>query len=352
MAYIELYKKYRPRVWDDIIGQDNVVNTLRTVPLTGKLPTSYMFFGTHGSGKTTSAFVLAKALNCENLQPDGNPCNVCETCKSIDSMSQPGIRYISMANQGSVDDVRKIVNDARLVQAIKKPVFILDECHRLSPAAWDALLIPMESETMPSLFIFCSTEPDKIPDTIKSRAQVRNFTPVNDMALGKNLLKIIKAENIKIDKEQVLQIVRASKGSVRDSISNLETLVSDGKIDGSYSEKVLMVLASGKYTALFNLTNEMNTNGESFSAVAQQLYDDLANILLVFSHAKINLSPASKAFGRVMTAGGVIGCLSILGDAITNMSYNTVSSRILFEIAMSKMLTGVRKSQQSASMKK
>lgn len=341
--YIELYKKYRPKTWEDIIGQDNVVNTLRDVPLTKKVPTGYMFFGTHGCGKTSTAFILAKALNCPNLKPDGNPCNECNICKAIDKSVQPGVRYISMANQGGAEDVRKITREANLAQSINKPVFILDECHRLSPTAWDAFLIPLESENMNALFIFCSTEPDKIPDTIKSRVQVRSFNPVNKRAIALNLIKIIKAEKLDVTKEEVVKITEASKGSVRDSISILENVISNGIIPGSYSSKVLSMLASGKYTELFKLTSEMNENGESFTDVAQQLYKDLASILLVMGGGTDNLSSESKQFKETVNVKLVIRYLSILGNTITQMSYNTIDNRVLFEIGLVDMITLLRK---------
>lgn len=341
--YTELYKKYRPRNWDDIIGQDKVIDTLRSVPITKKIPTGYMFFGTHGCGKTSTAFVLAKALNCENLKEDGNPCNECRTCKAIDANQQAGVRYISMANNGSVDDVRNLVNEASLAQAIKKPVFILDECHRLSPTAWDSLLIPLESEKMPALFIFCSTEPDKIPDTIKSRVQVRSFNPVGPKIIAKNLKKIVDEENLNISVEQIVNITRSSHGSVRDSISNLENVVSNGQLPNSYGDKVLLVLASDRYTSLFNLTNEINSAGQSFTEVSQQLYEDLANILIVMGGTKLTLSKEALTLSKSASPQLIIGYLNILGEAINKMSMNTVNTQILFEIALTRMITISRK---------
>lgn len=337
--YQELYKKYRPKTWDDIIGQDKVINTLRNIPISKKIPTGYMFFGPHGCGKTSTAFVLAKALNCEHLKEDGSPCNECSTCKAIDAGTQPGIRYLSMANQGGAEDIRKIVEAATLAQPIKKQVFILDECHRLSKAAFDAFLIPLESETMPALFIFCSTEPDKIPKTILSRVQVRTFNPVDDKIIANNLLRIVKNEKINVTKEQIIQITRAAQGSVRDSISYLETVASGGVISGSYSGRVLETLATKRYTELFKLTNVINNDGQSFSEIAQQLYDDFANILIVMGGGKAPLSNSAKEYGRQSNPKLVIGNLAFLGDCITQMSYNTVNSRVLFEIALSKMIT-------------
>ena len=341
--YTELYKKYRPDTWDQIVGQDKVINTLRDVPITGKIPTGYMFFGPHGCGKTSTAFVLAKALNCENLQEDGSPCNKCKTCLAIDAGRQPGIRYISMANQGSAEDVRKIVNEATLAQPIKKQVFILDECHRLSPTAFDSLLIPLESETMPALFVFCSTEPDKIPKTILSRVQVRTFNPVDAKTIARNLKHIVDAEHLSVSTEQIVEITKASHGSVRDSISNLENIVAGGVLSGSYSTQVLSMLAGQRYTDLFKLTNVINNDGQSFTEVSQQLYEEFANILVAMGGSKIALSQEAKLFGKQSSVQLILNDLTILGDCITQMSYNTVNNRVLFEIAMTKIITQARK---------
>lgn len=344
--YTELYKRYRPRTWDDIIGQDNAVSTLRQTVITEKIPTGFMFFGSHGCGKTSSAFILAKALNCKNVSEDGNPCNECDVCKSIDKQTQPGVRYISMANQGTAEDVRKIVNEAQLVQPIKKQVWILDEVHRLSAQAFDALLIPLESEKAKTLFIFCSTEPDRIPKTVLSRLQVRNFNPVGAKELALNLQKIVTAEGLTMSKEQIIQAVRSANGSVRDSISNLETLASSGLLPEQYSEKVLKLLLSTKYTDVFSLTNEMVTDGQNFTKTAQRLYSDLSGVLILQSGGKPATSyPAMVEVAKTVEPRLVVMYLDLLGNTITDMSRNTVDSRILFDIAMAKIITARRKVQ-------
>lgn len=342
--YTELYKKRRPRVWNDIIGQDSIVSSLRESVLNKKIPTGYMFFGPHGCGKTSSAFILAKALNCENVDETGNPCNTCDTCTSIDNKTQLGIRYISMANQGTAEDIRKIVNEAQLRQPIKKQVWILDECHQLSRTAWDSLLIPLESEKAQTLFIFCSTEPDKIPKTILSRLQTRTFNPVGVQDLARNLKKITVEEKIQVTDEQILLAARSAGGSVRDSVSYLETLATHGILPEQYSEKVLRLLASTKYTDIYLLTNEMSANGQNFGDAAQQLYSDLSNILIMLAGGKpAVLYPGMTEVAKELTPQLVITYLNILGSTIDSMSRNTVDSRILFDICMSSLVTARRK---------
>lgn len=346
--YVELYKRSRPRIWDDIIGQDTVVASLRKAVLESMTPTGYMFFGLHGCGKTSAAFILAKSLNCDNLDSEGNPCNQCDTCRAIDDKTQMGVRYISMANQGSAEDVRKIVNESQLVQPIKKQVWILDECHRLSQTAFDSLLIPLESEKARTLFIFCSTEPDKIPKTITSRLQVRTFNPVSPQEIAKNLKKIAVNEGLNVTDEQIIQAARAANGSVRDSVSALETLSSHGVLPEQYSEKVLKLLSSQRYTDVYSLTAEMNNNGQNFTDAAQRLYSDLSSILIMLAGGKpAVVYPVMQEVAGTLTPQLVIGFLDILGNTITNMSRNTVDSRILFDIAMSNMI-GLRRKYEGA----
>lgn len=346
--YIELYKKSRPRVWDDVIGQDTVVASLKKAVLDETTPTGYMFFGLHGCGKTSTAFILAKALNCEAVDAEGNPCNECSTCIAIDEKTQMGVRYISMANQGSAEDVRKIVNESQLVQPIKKQVWILDECHRLSQTAFDSLLIPLESEKTRTLFIFCSTEPDKVPKTITSRLQVRTFNPVSPQLIAQNLKKIAVGEGLEVTDEQIIQATRAANGSVRDSVSALETLASHGILPEQYSEKVLRLLSSSRYTDVFLLTSEMNNNGQNFTDAAQRLYGDLSSILIMLAGGKPAVAyPTMSEVAKTLNPQLVIGFIEILGNAITSMSRNTVDSRILFDIAMSSMI-GLRRKYEGA----
>ena len=346
--YNELYKKYRPRTWDDIIGQNKAVDSVRKSVREGTVPTGYMFFGPHGCGKTSTAFILAKALNCENLLEDGNPCNACTTCKAIDSHTQIGIQYVSMANRGSVEDVRKMVNESQLAQPIKHQVWILDECHRLSATAFDALLIPLESEKTKSLFVFCSTEPDKIPQTILSRLQTRTFNHVDLKTLALNLKKIVDNEGLDVPKEAIINAVRSANGSVRDSIQNLETIISDGTLPEQYSDKVLRLLSSHKYTDIYALTNEMQAQGQNFTECAGRLYNDLSQVLVIKAGGVIpNVYPALEETANVLTPALVINYLDILGNTINLMSKNTVDSRVLFDIALSKIVTIKRNSKEA-----
>lgn len=338
--YVELYKKYRPRVWEDVIGQDTVVDNLRNIVKSGKVPTSFIFLGPHGCGKTTCAFILSKALNCEHPTEDGNPCNQCDTCKAIDENRQMGFNYVSAANNGSVDAVRKLVTDGQVVQPVKKKVFLIDEAHSLSKAAFEALLIPLENENTEPLFIFCSTEPEKIISTIQSRSQIRTFNPVSLQELAINLKRIVDAEKLDVTDEQIVQIARASSGSVRDSIRDLETVIAGGELPVQFSIELLKLLVTHKYTELYALTNEMQANNENFAKAAQRLYADMSSILLVQAGGKPPVLQAGiEEIAKMTSPQLIIKYLAILGETIETMGRNMVDSRVLFEIGMSKIIS-------------
>ena len=192
MTYVELYKKYRPKGWAGIIGQDSAVKQIKEAIKNNRVPTAYSFSGPAGTGKTTIAKVIAKTLNCPNVGEDLEPCNECPTCRAIDSDTLIGVQYFSMANNGEVDTVRRIVQDAQTKVAINKKVIIIDEYHNLSPKGFDALLIPLEKENMNALFIFCTTELDKIRPAVLSRTQNISLKPVKQKDLAKNLIEIAK----------------------------------------------------------------------------------------------------------------------------------------------------------------
>lgn len=349
-TYTELYKRYRPRVWGDIIGQDKVIEPLKKVAVTRKIPTGYMFAGPHGCGKTSSAFILAKSLNCENLQENGDPCNECQVCKAIDTNTQVGVQYISMANRGSAEDVRKIVQEAQLMQPINHQVWILDECHRLSPAAFDALLIPLESEKTKSLFIFCSTEPEKIPATILSRLQARSFSTVDMPTLARNLKSIVIKEGLDVSDDDIILAARKAGGSVRDSIRNLETIATDGVLPDQFGDRVLKLMLTQKFTEAFLLTSELQANSQNFAQVAASLHKDLADVLIIKAGGKPAVtSPALIEVAKELPVPLILRYLAILGDTITTMARNTVDSRVLFDIALTHIINERRNFERSKS---
>lgn len=346
--HVEIYKKYRPEKWEELIGQQKTADSLRAAVVKDKLPTAYGFFGPRGCGKTSSAILLAKAVNCPNLTPTGNPCNTCETCENIENNSQIGVSYISMANRGSVDDVRELVQKARLSLPVKKQVWILDEVQNLSRAAFDALLIPIEEKNMPSLFIFCSTEADKIPQTILSRIQSRRFTLVSPDDMEPLIRNIIAEENLTISEELINDCIRQGRGSVRDTLTALETIVSTGETRYSVGGQLLEALAERNIPKTLSIISEGNSEGYDGRDLAEELFAGLRDLLLTVSGVDSSLTGVVPVSDVKKTALGLLGRQGIIiaadeiGEAITRMTIGA-DPRIHLEIAVIKTVNKLNK---------
>lgn len=347
--YQELYKRHRPKTWEDLVGQDGVVKNLKEELARGQVPTAYLFAGKqHGCGKTSAAWIMAKAVNCENLDvATGNPCNECATCKNIDNNSQLGVHYVSMANNGSVKDANEIIRQAQMSQPVKRPVWILDESHRMSKEAAEAWLIPLESPNMKALFIFCSTEPEKMIDTVKSRVQQKSFRSINPLDIFKHLKKTAEQEGLNLTDEQIKVAALEGNGSLRDAFQNLEVIARDGKLAGSYKTKILSMLASRNYVNALSVAGEMENEGLDYVQATEQLYRDFSDMLLILAGAEpsgnVGNKESYKKFAATIGPNGLIESMRHLGDALGSMVYNTVDNRILFEVTMFKVIEVLKK---------
>lgn len=230
-AYQALYRKYRPQTFDDVSGQMAVTQTLKTQIMTGKMSHAYLFTGSRGTGKTSCAKILAKAVNC--LNPDrGNPCNVCEACKAIDSGSCMDVLEIDAASNNGVDNIRALRDEAIFSPAsVKKRVYIVDEVHMLSIAAFNALLKILEEPPEHLMFILATTELRKVPATILSRCQRYSFRRLDTEVISKHLDYIAAQEGFKLTHEASELLARLADGGMRDAISLLDQCSNSPVID-------------------------------------------------------------------------------------------------------------------------
>ena len=224
--YQALYRKYRPQTFDDLVGQGAVSTTLKTQLLTGKLSHAYLFTGSRGTGKTSSAKILAKAVNCES-PVDGNPCNCCKACRSIDSGACMDVLEIDAASNNGVDNVRDLRDGAVYTPSeVKKRVYIIDEVHMLSISAFNALLKIIEEPPEHLLFILATTELHKVPATILSRCQRFAFRRISQEDITSRLQYVAYQEKIDLDESAARVLARLADGGMRDALSLLDQCAS------------------------------------------------------------------------------------------------------------------------------
>lgn len=225
-AYQALYRKYRPQTFDDVVGQMAVTQTLKTQLSSGRLSHAYLFTGSRGTGKTSSAKILAKAVNCLNPQ-DGNPCNCCEACRTIDSGACMDVLEIDAASNNGVDNVRDLRDDAVYTPSqVKMRVYIIDEVHMLSISAFNALLKIIEEPPEHLLFILATTELHKVPATILSRCQRFAFRRISQEDIAARLQYVAYQENIDLDDSAARVLARLADGGMRDGLSLLDQCAS------------------------------------------------------------------------------------------------------------------------------
>lgn len=260
MDYVALYRKYRPQIFDDVIGQDHIINTLRNQILRNKVSHAYLFTGTRGTGKTSTAKIFARAVNCPNAKEhNGNPCGECSVCKEQGSANLDIIEMDAASNNG-VDYARDIREKVQYPPVNGKyKVYIIDEVHMLSVGAFNALLKTLEEPPAHAMFILCTTEVHKIPTTILSRCMRFDFRLVPTATLTELIAGIYDKEGKKFEKEAVSAIAQAGEGSVRDCVSIADRClsVSGGKL--TYND-VLQVLGVSSRNAVSNLASAILTN--------------------------------------------------------------------------------------------
>ena len=224
--YQALYRKYRPQTFDDVVGQMAVTQTLKTQLQSGKLSHAYLFTGSRGTGKTSCAKILAKAVNCENPQ-NGNPCNVCAACRAVDSGSCMDVLEIDAASNNGVDNVRDLRDDAIYTPSqVRMRVYIIDEVHMLSISAFNALLKIIEEPPAHLLFILATTELHKVPATILSRCQRFSFRRIGQEEIAERLQYVAYQEGIELDQSAARVLARLADGGMRDGLSLLDQCAS------------------------------------------------------------------------------------------------------------------------------
>jgi len=358
--YQALYRRYRPQTFDDVIGQTHVTTTLAREVSDGHVAHAYLFAGPRGTGKTTTARILAKALNCENRNPDGSPDNECPSCIAITEGSSLDVMELDAASHNSVEDIRDMRVSVSTVAsaATGRRVFILDEAHMLSKAAGNALLKTLEEPPAHVHFVLATTEPYKLLDTIRSRSQRFDFHSVPVESLAAHLSKVADLEGFKTEPAALVAVARHAAGSVRDSLSLLEQVAAlgDGTVDLTGVGRALGLADAEAFDVLTTAVSEqdarsglelvarMASQGVDLRRFASEAVGFFRGVFL--AHYAPNLAevadePAEvleswrKAASRI-PAAEVVRAVDLLGDALVKLREGR-EERLMLELAMIKL---------------
>jgi DNA polymerase-3 subunit gamma/tau len=337
--FVSLYRRFRPGRFDEIRGQDHVVRALRSAVRDDRVSHAYLFSGPRGTGKTSSARILAKALNCE-APVDGEPCGVCTSCVEITRGNSLNVHELDAASNNGVDAMRDLVAHAGLGTPGRWKVYIVDEVHMLSPAAANALLKTLEEPPSHVVFVLATTDPQKVPPTIRSRTQHLEFRLLGAETLH-DLLELVNTQaGLHLDDEAVEAAVRRGRGSARDALSALDQVVAAGSADAARPELAGLVdaIAGGDVGQVLVALNALMAGGWGPQQLATELIDDLRQVFLAALAPELCAAsgPSLQRFvslAETMTLARVVRSMEILGHALIDMR-DAPDAQVVLEIAL------------------
>lgn len=353
-----LYRKWRPQTFGDVCGQEHITSILKYETENNKFSHAYLFCGSRGTGKTTCAKILAKAVNCE-APVDGSPCNCCPSCLSIDNGSATDVLEMDAASNNGVDNIRDIRDEvAYMPSALKYRVYIVDEVHMLSGSAFNALLKTLEEPPSHVVFILATTELHKLPSTIISRCQRFDFRRISTQVLVDRLSYISDNEGIQYEKEALRVIAKMAQGGMRDAISLLElcagtrskiTLSSVNETLGSGGrdsvENIVKAVAKGNFDAIFSTVNEIVASSKDITVFWQELSSYYRDMLVMKTTAAADKyldlteheSEQLKKVSSLFTKQTLIWHCKVLDESMYAMQKAGSSKRVIAEMALIRM---------------
>lgn len=358
--YLALYRKYRPKTFDDVISQEHITTTLKNQIKNGSAAHAYLFTGSRGTGKTTCAKILAAAVNC--LSPkDGNPCLECESCREILNGSATDIVEMDAASNRGVDDVRQLRDEVSYSPvSCKYRVYIIDEVHMLTPEAFNALLKTLEEPPEHVKFILATTELHKVPATIVSRCQRFEFRRIDAAQSAERLLEVAKKEGAELDEDAALLISRLSDGGMRDALSLLDRCVSSDKrvtaqtvrdcagvADDKYLFDFSKMIANGDVGGCIRLLSELHRASKDMALIVDELSLHFRDLMLcktapddksLLSCMPNEYEDAARC-AEMFTLGDILRCLTLLRECADGMG-KTRQRRTFAEMCFVKMCTG------------
>ena len=367
---LALYRKYRPTRFSDVVGQEDIIAALRNQVAAGRTGHAYLFTGVRGTGKTTLARMLAKAVNCPNTK-DGEPCGECEICRGIDNGSVLDVTEIDAASNNRVDDVRDLLDETSYTPAMcNMRVYIVDEVHMLTMQAFNALLKTLEEPPRHVMFILATTEVQKVPATILSRCQRFDFKRIPEDMIAERVRYVAAQEGISVTEEASSLIARLSDGALRDALSLLDTCAS---LDTNVDEEVVKRLAGvtdreylfdladrirdRDITGALGIVSELYNNSMDPVRLLPEMIRHYRNLLMV-RVGQVTLNDCSSAMqkryeevSREYDETEILGCLDVLSDASDRMS-RSLDREITLELAVISLAGGRTGRQVSGPVRK
>lgn len=359
--YLALYRKYRPRTFDDVISQEHITTTLKNQVANNTAAHAYLFTGSRGTGKTTCAKILAMAVNCLNPR-NGNPCLECERCREIMSGETTDIVEMDAASNNGVDDVRQLRDEVAYTPvSCKYRVYIIDEVHMLSAAAFNALLKTLEEPPPHVKFILATTELHKVPATISSRCQRFEFRRVDIAQSTERLLDVAAKENVSLDKDAAELISRLSDGGMRDALSLLDRCISAdehitlqivrdcaGVADNKHLFAFSEMVAKNDVAGCIRLLSELHKNSKDIAIVMDELSSHYRDLMLYKTapgdtdllSALPEDHPKLAENAELYDLANILRCLTLLQQCADNIG-KTKQRKTLAEMCLVKMCTGV-----------
>ena len=357
--YLALYRKYRPKTFDDVVSQEHITKTLRNQISGGKTAHAYLFTGSRGTGKTTCAKIFAKAVNCQNPK-NGEPCLECDACRGIEDGSVTDVVEIDAASNNGVENIRELRETAFFTPTFAKyRVYIIDEVHMLSVAAFNALLKIMEEPPSHVKFILATTEVHKVPITVISRCQRFDFKRIKDEDIAKRLKFIAEKENVKLTDDASSLIARLADGAMRDGISLLDRILASsdevtleavensvGVASTDYIFELCDCIAENDSAAALAMINELYMGSKDLQRLCSELINHFRNLMLI--KAIGDCGDLVKATGKELerlneqqnkfTMGQIISCATKLQECSDKIG-KTSGKRIELEMCMIKLCT-------------
>ncbi len=354
MAYQALYRKWRPMVFDDVVGQQHITSTIKNEILNNKISHAYLFTGTRGTGKTSTAKIFSRAVNCLNPE-DGNPCNECEICKGILSERILDVIEIDAASNTGVDNIRDIIDQTKYAAAESRcRVYIIDEVHMLSAGAFNALLKTLEEPTQGVIFILATTEIHKVPATIMSRCQRFDFKTINITDIVSRIKYILENENIVADDAAVRYVAQLGDGSMRDSLSILDQCLAFkennltyedvvdtvGAIDNTFLYNIACSIAEGSAADAVSVFERCIAEGKNTDYFAEGLLEVYRSTLLYKISGNLEYaglkSENTQKTAEKYTAEKLMYCIDVITKLLNDIKFSS-APKVYIEMALIKM---------------